>query len=217
MPEVTFNGPEGQIEGRYFPGEEENAPIALILHPHPQHGGTMNNRVVYEIYQCFARKGFSVLRFNFRGVGKSKGSYRNEADALLDAALALDWLQTSNPETPQCWISGFSFGAWIAMELVMRRPEITGFVAVAPPANRYDFSFLAPCPSSGLFMHGAEDQTVPIEVVDELVGRLSEQRDITIDYRVLEGADHFFKDRTGELATELDDYLESAIIGVSPV
>ena len=71
MPEVIMNGPEGRLEGRYNQNAEPNAPIALLLHPHPQHGGTMNNKVVYTLYQCFAQKGFSVLRFNFRGVGRS--------------------------------------------------------------------------------------------------------------------------------------------------
>ena len=75
MPEVIFNGPEGRLEGRYQHNTSPNAPIALVLHPHPQQGGTMNNRVVYSLYHVFARRGFSVLRFNFRGVGRSQGSY----------------------------------------------------------------------------------------------------------------------------------------------
>ncbi len=75
MPEVTINGPEGRIEGRYLHAPEPNAPIALMLHPHPQHGGTMNNKVVYSLYQTFVARGFSTLRFNFRGVGRSQGVY----------------------------------------------------------------------------------------------------------------------------------------------
>ena len=75
MPEVIFAGPEGRLEGRYQKGRDENPPVALILHPHPMFGGTMNNRACYELYNLFARKGFSVLRFNFRGVGRSQGEY----------------------------------------------------------------------------------------------------------------------------------------------
>src|SRR3954447_3961561 len=149
MPEVIFNGPEGRLEGRYNHSKTQNAPIALVLHPHPQHGGTMNNRIVYAIFQTFVRRGFSTLRFNFRGVGRSQGGFDRGEGELSDAAAALDWLQTYNPNAQACWIGGFSFGAWIAMQLLMRRPEIDGFIAVAPPANLYDFSFLAPCPSSG--------------------------------------------------------------------
>ena len=68
MPDVIFNGPEGRLEGRYHHARRANAPMALVLHPHPLHGGTMNNRIVYGLYQCFVKRGFSTLRFNFRGV-----------------------------------------------------------------------------------------------------------------------------------------------------
>jgi hypothetical protein len=192
MPEVIFNGPEGRIEGRYHHSRTPNAPIALLLHPHPQHGGTMNNRVVYTLFHAFVRQGFSALRFNFRGVGRSQGSFDRGEGELSDAASALDWLQTYNPNASACWIGGFSFGAWIGMQLLMRRPEIDSFIAVAPPANLFDFSFLAPCPASGLILHGGQDQHVPHEPVEKLVRKLSNQRDIKIDYRVVPGADHSF-------------------------
>ena len=154
MPEVIFPGPEGRLEGRYYPAKVPNSPIALLLHPHPQHGGTMNNKVVYALYQSFVKRGFSTLRFNFRGVGRSQGQFDNGPGELSDAATALDWAQTYNPNAKTCWIAGFSFGAWVAMQLMMRRPEISGFISIAPPASIHDFSFLAPCPSSGLIIHG---------------------------------------------------------------
>lgn len=150
MPEVIFPGPEGRLEGRYHPQKEKDAPIAIVLHPHPQFGGTMNNKVVYNLHYAFFNMGFTVLRFNFRGVGRSQGEYDQGVGELSDAASALDYLQSMNTNSKHCWVAGFSFGAWIGMQLLMRRPEITGFISVAPPANMYDFSFLAPCPSSGL-------------------------------------------------------------------
>src|SRR5918999_1628738 len=139
MPELIINGPECRLEGRYHISKQPSAPIALMLHPHPQHGGTMNNKVVYTLFHAFARQGFSVLRFNFRGVGRSQGSFDRGEGELSDAASALDWLQTYNPNARTCWIAGFSFGAWICMQLLMRRPEIGGFVSVAPPPNMDDF------------------------------------------------------------------------------
>jgi uncharacterized protein len=202
-----MNGPEGRLEGRYHHSKATNAPIGLILHPHPQHGGTMNNRIVYSIYQTFVRRGFSTLRFNFRGVGRSQGSFDRGEGELSDAASALDWLQTYNPNAQACWIAGFSFGAWIGMQLLMRRPEIDGFIVLAPPANLYDFSFLAPCPSSGLILHGAQDTIVPGESVQKLVTKLSNQRDIKIDFRLIDGADHFFHDKGDKLAVHIDGYL----------
>ena len=82
MPEVIINGPAGRIEGRYHHNNAPNAPIALFLHPHPQHGGTMNNKVIYTLYYMFVRRGFSCLRFNFRGVGRSQGTFsRGEGES----------------------------------------------------------------------------------------------------------------------------------------
>jgi alpha/beta superfamily hydrolase len=216
MPDVIMNGPEGRLEGRYQHGTLPNAPIALMLHPHPQHGGTMNNKVIYAAYHAFARKGFSVLRFNFRGVGRSQGRFDRGEGELSDAASALDWLQGYNPNATACWIAGFSFGAWIGMQLLMRRPEISGFISIAPPANLYDFSFLAPCPASGLVLQGDVDDVVPAESVGKLVHKLSNQRDIDIDYRLIPGANHFFHDRLDELTIELDQFIASIMPGEQP-
>ena len=211
MPEVIFNGPDGRLEGRYHHSRTPNAPVALVLHPHPQHGGTMNNKVVYSMFQHFVRRGFSVLRFNFRGVGRSQGRFDNGQGEMSDAASALDWMQEYNPNAPACWIGGFSFGAWIAMQLMMRRPEIGGFISIAPPASVHDFSFLAPCPSSGMIIHGDRDELVPIASVDKLAQKVSSQKNITIDYRVVEGGDHFFADHMGILNAHIDDYLNKSL------
>ena len=104
MPEVIFNGPAGRLEGRYQPSKDKGAPIAMVLHPHPQFGGTMNNKVVYNLHYAFYKLGFTVLRFNFRGVGKSQGYFDNGPGELADAASALDWLQLQNPDSSSCWI-----------------------------------------------------------------------------------------------------------------
>ena len=86
MPEVIFPGPEGRLEGRFSPGPRSRAPVALILHPHPHGGGTMNNAIVQALYKTFVRRGFATLRFNFRGVGKSQGIFDNGIGELSDAA-----------------------------------------------------------------------------------------------------------------------------------
>ncbi|MDX1785938.1 MAG: alpha/beta hydrolase [Roseovarius sp.] len=194
MPEVIFNGTEGRLEGRYHHSKQPGAPIALLLHPHPQHGGTMNNKVVYSLYQTYVQRGFSVLRFNFRGVGRSQGTFDNGQGELSDAASALDWMQTYNPNASGVWIAGFSFGAWIAMQLLMRRPEVVGFVAIAPPANMYDFSFLAPCPSSGLIINGSNDRVAPPADTAALVAKLHEQQGITVQHDEIPDSGHFFEE-----------------------
>jgi alpha/beta superfamily hydrolase len=214
MPDVIFNGPDGRLEGRYHHGRAPNAPVALLLHPHPQHGGTMNNKVVYQLFHTFVRRGFSTLRFNFRGVGRSQGRFDNGQGELSDAAAALDWMQTYNANTSACWVAGFSFGAWIGMQLLMRRPEIDGFIAVAPPANHYDFSFLAPCPSSGLVVHGSADELVPEAAAAKLAQKLAAQRNIRVKYRSIEGANHFFGEHLEPLTEVVDSYIGESLSAV---
>ncbi|MBL8565473.1 MAG: alpha/beta hydrolase [Hyphomicrobiaceae bacterium] len=208
MPELIINGPAGRIEARYHHESKSDSPIALILHPHPQFGGTMNNQVVYSLYHTFAARGFSVLRFNFRGVGRSQGFWDGGPGELADAASALDWLQIVKPDAKCCWIAGVSFGTWIAMQLLMRRPEIDGFICVAPPSNLYDFSFLAPCPSSGLMINGDKDRVVPSASVGELAVKLKTQRGIKIDHEVVPGANHFFQDKLEDLTSVVGSYVD---------
>lgn len=214
MPEVIFTGPAGRVEGRYTAGPLPSSPVALILHPHPKHGGTMNNKVVYSLFQAFAKKGFSTLRFNFRGVGRSEGSYDNGEGELADAAAAMDWLQSTHPQVNSFWVAGFSFGAWIAMQLLMRRPELDGFVALSPPTNMYDFNFLAPCPVSGQVIHGEQDAVVPYQYTDTLVQKLRNQKGIAIDYHVLKEADHFYSDHMDEMIGLVNNYVELRITNV---
>jgi alpha/beta superfamily hydrolase len=214
MPEVIFTGPAGRLEGRYHPAKQKNAPIAMVLHPHPQFGGNMNNPIVYQVYYAFVHRGFSVLRFNFRGVGRSQGSFDHGAGELSDAASALDWAQTINPEARACWIAGFSFGAWIGMQLLMRRPEVEGFISIAPEPNRYDFSFLAPCPSSGLIVHGEKDIVAPAKDVTTLVEKLKTQKGIVIDQQIIPGANHFFAERLEPLMESITSYLDMRLANV---
>ena len=103
-------------------------------------------------------------------------------------------MQALNPNARGCWVAGFSFGAWIGMQLLMRRPEIGGFISAAPPANMYDFTFLAPCPASGLIINGTADRVAPPEDTKALVARLKEQRGITITHVEIDGAGHFFEE-----------------------
>ena len=166
----------------------------------------MNNKVVYNLHYAFYNMGFTVLRFNFRGVGRSQGEYDQGIGELSDAASALDYLQSMNNNSKHCWVAGFSFGAWIGMQLLMRRPEITGFISVSPPANMYDFSFLAPCPSSGLIINGSADRVAPPADTTALVGKLHDQRGITITHQEVPGADHFFQDQ--HMTTLIDNVTE---------
>jgi len=211
MPEVIINGAEGRLEGRYSPAKSDRAPVAVLLHPDPQYGGTMHNKGVFTLNQCFLQAGFATLRFNFRGVGRSQGSFARGEGELTDAASALDWIQTYNANASACWIAGFSFGAWIGMQLLMRRPEVEGFISIGAPANRFDFTFLAPCPSSGLFVHGSEDRVAPVKSVGELSVKTKTQKGIKIEHVTVDGANHFFENRVDELMLEVGKYLDKRL------
>ena len=139
--------------------------------------------------------------------------FRLSIHLSLDAAAALDWLERENFDNSQCWVSGFSFGSLIAMQLLMRRPEINRFIAISPQPNVYDFSFLSPCPTSGLMIYGKKDELVPLEHITDLDKRLSAQKGIKVDFQAINDANHFFTKTEDVLVKCLDKYIkkESAL------
>tara|TARA_Y100000996_G_C22385369_1_gene586880 strand:+ start:81 stop:737 length:657 start_codon:yes stop_codon:yes gene_type:complete len=206
--EVFIPGPSGRLEGKYFKSAKQGSPVAVVLHPHPQYGGTMNNRVVQETFNTFVKNGFSVLKFNFRGVDKSEGTFDNGQGELSDAAAALDWVERENQDYSQCWVSGFSFGSLICMQLIMRRPEVTKFICIAPQPNVYDFTFLAPCPTSGQIVFGENDELVPKNSIDDLKNRLLSQKNVDVNFSSIKGANHFFKSKEEDLKNIIDKYIK---------
>ena len=209
--EIFIPGPAGRLEAKYYKNPKFGSPVAIVLHPHPQYGGTMNNRVVQLMYNIFLDNGFSVIKVNFRGVGKSDGEFDNGQGELADAAAALDWLERENFDNSQCWVSGFSFGSLIAMQLLMRRPEINRFIAISPQPNVYDFSFLSPCPTSGLMIYGKKDELVPLEYITELDKRLSAQKGIKVEFQSVSDANHFFSKTEESLTKNLNKYIKKEI------
>ena len=160
----------------------------------------MRHKVVYALYRVFAGARFSVLRFNYRGCGRTYGTFGDGEGEVGSAATCLDWLRAQTPGSSQCWVVGHCFGAWVAMQLIMRRPECTRFIAISPPTNIYDFSFLAPCPSPGLIVHGELDEIVPKESALRLAHHLALQRRRNkVDFRLVKGADHGFTHHIREL------------------
>tara|TARA_Y100000590_G_scaffold465918_1_gene639655 strand:- start:14517 stop:15161 length:645 start_codon:yes stop_codon:yes gene_type:complete len=212
MPEILIPGPEGRVEANYLPSNKDGSRVALILHPDPSRGGTMNTKVVFNLFKCFYNNGFSTLRFNFRGVGRSEGKFDGGDGELSDSAAILDWLQTNNPNSKICWVAGFSFGAWIAMQLLMRRPEINSFISVSPPADSKDFSFLTPCPTSGIFIHGDKDEIASHETTRILSEKLQKQKRIDVEFKTIKGADHFFINHMDQLIGIADNYIKNNII-----
>ena len=210
MSHVVVKGGAGRLEGEYFgaSGKAQKS-IALLLSPHPKLGGSMQTPIIRHLFDVCMGKEIAVLRFNYRGVGRSDGVFDNGIGEISDAAAALDWLQGSHAEHEKCWVLGYSFGAWIGMQLLMRRPEISNFVSIATPANIYDFTFLAPCPSSGLIVHGSSDKVASPASVRELSKRLKEQEGIEVVYKEIQGANHMFNQKTSAMIKTIDKYVST--------
>jgi hypothetical protein len=168
----------------------------------------MQNKVVQTAYNVFVNSGFSVLKINFRGVGKSDGVFDNGQGELSDAAAALDWVERENLDYSQCWVSGFSFGSLICMQLIMRRPEVNNFIAISPQPNVYDFSFLAPCPTSGQILFSDNDELVTKESIEELDRRIKSQKGIEVIFSKIKNSNHFFTDKEKELKEEIEKYVK---------
>ena len=189
--EIFFNNSRKKIEGVYFQSTNINNSAAIIISPHPLYGGTMNNTVIHNIFYVLVKNNFSVLKFNFRGVGKSMGYFDHGNGELMDAAIAFDWLRNKNPEARDYWVIGFSFGAWLALQLLLRRPEINYFIMIAPTTASYDFNFVFPCPASGIIIQGNRDVISKQEDSYKLYQKLSREN-MNVYYKLIVGADHSF-------------------------
>ena len=207
--DVSIPGPDGRrVEGRYTSTEDPESPIALVFAPDPRFGGTMNNRVVLGLHRAFQSAGFAALRINYRCVGRSQGIQTDDGSGeISDATTATAFLQAERPRAAKCWVAGYSFGAWVALQLIMRRPELAGFVVVSPPVNLYDFTFLSPCPASGLIVTGRADKTVPKRDSMELITRLVEQERTQIAHSVIPRANHFYEEGLDRMVSTVTRYL----------
>jgi alpha/beta superfamily hydrolase len=194
VPEVIFNGPSGRLEGRYQPAQDKNAPIAMILHPHPKFGGTMSNQIVYDLFYMFRNRGFTTFRFNFRGVGRSQGAFDHGHGELSDAAAALDWVQSLHPDSRGCWIAGFSFGSYIVARAA-KNLQLGQLITIAPPVDRYKFSQLRRPNCPWLVVQGDEDEVVALEDVTCWIKDV----DPPPEFVVMEQAGHFFHRRLMDL------------------
>lgn len=157
---LRLQGPAGAIEAKLelpAAGEERQA-VAVIGHPHPPEGGTMDNKVVTSIARAFAELGIASLRFNFRGVGASEGSYDQGRGETLDYLAVAQWLHARRPGD-QLWLAGFSFGAWVALRAARQLP-VARLIAIAPPVGFRDFTGVPAPPCPWLLVQGEADDVV---------------------------------------------------------
>jgi alpha/beta superfamily hydrolase len=183
---MEFPGPAGRLEGILQGRPEEPYPrLAVFCHPHPLWGGTMHTRVVHRAARALQRTGHRVLRFNFRGVGRSEGIHDRGHGEREDVRAAVEWLRYRFPDRPVT-IGGFSFGAWVGLAEGCRHDAVDALVGIAPPAKLFDFEFLRDCPKRKLFIHGTGDRVARLEDFEALYPSIADPKDLV---RIQEG-DH---------------------------
>jgi len=165
---IEIAGPAGRLEAIY---QEASVPAArraaVVCHPHPVYGGTMHTKVVHRAARALAAAGHHVIRFNFRGVGASEGTYDEGRGEREDVRAALAHLRSLHPGLPVT-IAGFSFGSWVGLRVACEEGGVDALIGIAPPANLFDFSFLETCRKTKLFIHGTADTIAPLAAFEPI-------------------------------------------------
>lgn len=193
---IFFQGPAGRLQGLYRPFREPRAAV-VVCHPHPQFGGTMHNKVVYWMARAFESVDCSVLRFNFRGVEQSEGSWGEGAGEAEDAVAALDWLHAQHPDAP-LWMAGFSFGCYAGLKAARKDARVERLFAVAPAVNLWPFDFMQGDSRPLTVVAGTADRIVPHAAVAASV-RLQPGAKL----HTINDAGHFFDEHRKQLAAAL--------------
>jgi alpha/beta superfamily hydrolase len=186
------------------PGDRAERLRAAVVfgHPHPQYGGTMHTKAVYQGAKALARIGCAVLRFNFRGVGTSAGAFADGIGEAEDFRAGLEFMRARFPDTP-LWAAGFSFGAWIALTVGASAPGVSTLVGIAPPVTRYDFDAVAASTLPKFFIQGERDELCPLKEMQKFYARCEEPKELVI----IDGADHLFDGQTTEVGDAIEDLL----------
>jgi alpha/beta superfamily hydrolase len=202
---VEVPGPSGPLEGVINASATgEPRAVAVLAHPLPTAGGTMHTKAVFHAARALARIGCPVLRFNFRGVGRSAGTFDAGAGELDDFRAALDFMTTRYPDVTRLRAGGMSFGAWVAMTAGAQDPRASTLIGIAPPVNKYDFSAVVSASKPTFLIHGEFDELVPLKDVRKFYGQLSEPKELI----VIDGADHLFDGKVAEVGDAIQDLLE---------
>lgn len=213
MPSITdLTGPAGPLEAILDEpsADRAGAPHAAVVfaHPHPQFGGTMHTKAVYQGAKGLTRIGCVVLRFNFRGVGRSAGTFDQGEGEKADFRAALDYMAARYPGT-RLWAAGFSFGSWVALEVGAEDDRVEALIGIAPPVSTsvsgMDYSFPNTLASTKpkFFVQGEADEVCPIQGMWAFYGQLQEPKELV----VIDAADHLFDGKTQEVGEALEDLL----------
>ena len=201
-----IQGPAGRLEALLEApvlslGQPVRAAV-VFAHPLPIEGGTMHTKAVYRATKALARIGCAVLRFNFRGVGSSEGTWDDGPGEIADFRAALDVMAAQYPDT-ELWTAGFSFGSWVALTVGATDDRVRVLIGIAPPLDRYDFSVIAKSTKPKFFIQGEFDEICPLKRMYEFYSQAPEPKELV----VIDGASHLFDGKVLEVGDAIEDLL----------
>lgn len=203
---INIPTPQGHLEGILKPEEEGSQPqyVGLVCHPHPLGGGTMHNKVVFKVAQTLQSLTIPALRFNFRGVGHSTGTYDEGRGEMDDVRYALEFLSRRYPGVPAI-LSGFSFGAYVGLRVAAGDDRVQVMIGLGVPARSFGEDTLQDCHKPKLFIHGAADEVAPYDQAVEWFEQVpAPKRFVTV-----QDADHFFQKRLDEVQAIIVDFVRA--------
>ena len=202
---VDISGPAGRLEGliNARPDAEPRA-IAVLAHPLPTAGGTMHTKALYHAAKGLARIGVPVLRFNFRGVGRSEGSFSNGAGEQDDFRAAAAFMKARYPDVKRIWCGGMSFGSWVALTAGASDAAVTALIGIACPVNNYDYTPVIAAGKPTFLIHGERDELIPVKEIRKFYAGLPEPKELI----VIDGADHLFDGKVSEVGDAVEDLLQ---------
>lgn len=192
MVDIIITGESGKLHAVYHKSAQPSAPLAVVLSGNPRQKFHMNDRVSYAMFRAFMDIGFSVVRFNYRGVGDSEGVIGTTTENMLDIATVIDWIQNHNEDSEKIWLAGHQLGAWYVLQAMMRRPEVSGFALVSPDPSVSDFAFLSPRPNRGLLLQGAAEPDDARVFATHLTQVLKKQAQIDLETIRVKAADAMY-------------------------
>lgn len=202
-PTREISGPAGPLEVLFDTPAGDPRAAVVFAHPLPIEGGTMHTKVVFQGAKALARIGCVVMRFNFRGVGRSAGTWDKGRGELDDYRAAVDFLAAQYPGV-EMWAAGFSFGAYVATTAGADDDRVCALIAVAPPVDKYEFASVKMSTKPKFIIHGERDEHIPLGLVREFYARLQEPKELV----VIDRANHLFDGQAGEVGDALEDLLE---------
>jgi uncharacterized protein len=203
---VDVHSSAGRLEALYRELQDP-AGVAVVCHPLPTGGGTLHNKVVFRAARGLEAANVATLRFNFRGVGTSRGRFEGGEGEQDDVAAAIEWVKRKHPGK-KLFVGGFSFGGWVASRVACERPEVDAIFLIGTPVNRYDFGFLRHCEKPILFIHGSEDEHGDADKLEKLAGSVRNAESVTVT-----GADHFFTRQLEAVEETIRGWAEEMVEG----